>query len=79
VYFANVTSRGPVEAKNSVIRPMWAMRGEDKTLPATFAFTFKFRPLLKYITFGSALVVLGVLLSFGLVGLHSFLNRNNKP
>jgi hypothetical protein len=79
VYLANVTSRGPVEAKNSVIRPMWAMRGEDKTLPATFAFTFKVRPLLKYITFGSALVVLGVLLSFGLVGLHSFLNRNNKP
>ncbi|MBI5396707.1 MAG: hypothetical protein HZA91_15545 [Verrucomicrobia bacterium] len=83
VYFAKVTSRGPVESKNRTAREMWAFRGDDRTLASIFAFTFKFRPMLKYIGFASALIVLGVLLSYGFAGLHTWLghhkHQQDKP
>ena len=42
---------------------------------STFAFTFVFRPMLKVISFGSALVVLGVLVNYGLVGLGAITGK----
>jgi hypothetical protein len=66
IFFASVTSRGPVEPANAVTKAQHALRGEDATLPSTFAFTFNFRPMLKVMTFGCALLVLGVILGRGL-------------
>ena len=77
IYFGTVTSRGPVEAKNAVTQQMWALRGDNKTLASTFAFTFRFRPMLKYVSFSSAFVILAVLLAFGLAGLYSLLNNRD--
>jgi hypothetical protein len=77
IYFATVTSRGPVEAQNAVTQPMWALRGDSKVLASTFAFTFTFRPMLKCITFASATVILAVLLAFGLAGLYRLLNNRD--
>lgn len=62
IYFASVTSRGPVEPKNGVTRTQLALRGDDKAVVSTFAFTFNFRPLLKVMTFGCAVLLLGVIL-----------------
>lgn len=78
IYFSTVTPRGPVLAKNITSKEMIALRGDDRTLASLFAFTFNFRPMLKCIGFGSALIVLGVLLSCGLGGLNARL-RNRKP
>lgn len=78
IYFSTVTPRGPVVAKNITSKEMIALRGDDRTLASLFAFTFNFRPMLKCIGFGSALIVLGVLLSCGLGGLNARL-RNRKP
>jgi hypothetical protein len=74
IYFGPVTSRGPVVAENAITQPMWALRGDNKALASTFAFTFTFRPMLKCITFASASVIGAVLLAFGLAGLYTRLN-----
>lgn len=70
IYFASVTARGPVDPHNGVTKAQWAMRGDDEKVASTFAFTFNFRPLLKVMTFGCALLVAGVLLSHGLAALR---------
>lgn len=62
IYFASVTSRGPVEPKNTVTRRQLELRGDDETVVSTFAFTFNFRPLLKIMTFACAAILLGVVL-----------------
>jgi hypothetical protein len=69
MYFATVAARGPVEAKNGLSKEMWELRGDDKSVASFFAFTFHFRPLLKYIVFAGAFVVLGVLVHYGLRGI----------
>ena len=69
IYFGSVIARGPVEAKDGMSKAMWELRGDNKRLASTFAFTFVFRPMLKYVSFGSALIVFGVLLNYGLLGL----------
>jgi hypothetical protein len=71
IYFGTISARGPVASTNGVTKEMWALRGEDKTIASTFAFTFNFRPMLKYITFGSAFIVLAVIASYGLSGLQN--------
>lgn len=71
LYFGTVAARGPVEPRNGVTKEMLALRGDDKLLASTFAFTFNFRPMLKVICFGSALLILGVLLSHGFSGLNA--------
>ncbi len=68
IYFGTALARGPVNMTNGITKAMWEFRGDDRVIASTFATTFVFRPLLKYISFGSALIVLGVLLHFGLLG-----------
>jgi hypothetical protein len=68
LYFATIAARGPVEPANGLRKGMWEMRGDDKTVASVFAFTFHFRPLLKWIVFGAALIVLAVLAHYGLRG-----------
>ncbi len=69
IYFAAITARGPVDPTNAITKANWEFRGDDKKAASLFAYTFIFRPMLKWIVFGAALVVLGVLLNFGLRGL----------
>ncbi len=69
IYAGRVTPRGPVGASNVVSKTMGELRGDSKRLVSTFAFTFIFRPMLKYISFGSGLIVFGVLVNYGLLGL----------
>jgi len=71
VYFSEVTARGPVAAALATQKAMWEFRGDDIQWASKFAFTFKFRTMLKIISFGSALLSLGVLLSYALAGLGS--------
>ena len=78
VYFGNVLARGPVEPKNGVTKEMWELRGENKLVASTFASSFVLRPMLKYVTFGSAAVVLGVLVNYGLLGLSAVTNRERS-
>jgi hypothetical protein len=75
IYYGKVAARGPVAPANGVTKQMLAWRGDNPTLVSTFAFTFNFRPLLKIICFGSALIVLGVLLSHGLAGLNALTRK----
>ena len=69
IYFSAVAPRGPVETKSGLSRAMWELRGDSKRMVSTFAFTFIFRPMLKVISFGSALLIFGVLVNYGLLGL----------
>lgn len=62
IYFGSVIARGPVDPKLAVTRDHLDLRGDDRTVVSTFAFTFKFRPMLKVMTFGCALILLGVVL-----------------
>lgn len=78
IYFGTVAARGPVDPKNGVSSEQWSLRNDDKTVASTFAFTFKFRPMLKYITFGCAVILLGVLLSHGLSALGT-MTRGVRP
>jgi hypothetical protein len=71
LYFATVMARGPVESANGTARPAWDLRGDDKLVVSTFASTFALRPMLKYITFASAIIVLGVLINYGLLALSA--------
>jgi hypothetical protein len=71
IYFSEVTARGPVSRLSGVSRDMLDLRGEDRTLVSLFAFTFNFRPMLKVICFGSAFIILGVLLSHLVSGLNA--------
>jgi hypothetical protein len=58
---------------------MWQARGEEsKTVASTFAFTFKFRPMLKVISFAAAFVVLAVLVSYGVAGIGALARGRNK-
>jgi hypothetical protein len=57
IYFASVTSRGPVETNHLVSSTLWEMRGGDEAVISTFAYTFYLRPLLKIITFGCAIIL----------------------
>jgi hypothetical protein len=78
IYFANVAARGSVESKPPVSRAMWEFRGDNKQLASAFAFTFVFRPMLKYISFGSAAIVLGVLLNYSLLGLGALTDKKRR-
>ena len=69
LYAGAILARGPVELKSGVSRAAWELRHDNLEMASTFAFTFVFRPMLKYITFGSAFIVLGVLINYGLLGL----------
>jgi hypothetical protein len=68
IYFATVLARGPIEPAKGLHKEAWELRGDDKTWAESFAFTFHFRPLLKCIVFGAALIVLAVLAHYGLRG-----------
>jgi nitrate/TMAO reductase-like tetraheme cytochrome c subunit len=68
VYFAMVTARGPVEPTNALSKGIWEMRGDDKKVGSFFAFTFTFRPMLKCMVFGAAIIVLAVLVHYALRG-----------
>jgi len=78
IYFARVRARGPVEGEKGAGKAMWEMRGDDKAVASFFAFTFHFRPLLKVVVFGAALVVLGVLLHYGLRGIGAITTGREK-
>ena len=75
IYFGTVAALGPVEAKKGVSKRMWEFRGDSQKLASTFAFTFVFRPMLKYVTFGSAIIVFGVLLNYALLGLSAMTEK----
>ena len=75
LYFGTVLARGPVEAGNGVSKAAWELRGDNKTVASTFASSFVFRPVLKCVAFASAIIVLGVLLSYGLLGLGAITSR----
>ena len=53
-----------LEPNIGLSKAAWELRGENKLLASTFASTFLFRPMLKYITFGSAAIVLAVLVNY---------------
>ena len=78
VYFSSVVARGPVSLASGVSKGMWELRGDDKTLVSTFAFTFIFRPMLKIITFGSALIILAVLVNHALAGIDALAKKFQK-
>jgi hypothetical protein len=75
IYYGTVLARGPVAPANGARKAMWELRGDDQLALSTFASTFLFRPALKYITFGCAVVVLGILLNYGLAGLGALAGR----
>lgn len=75
IYFGTILARGPLEPKSGLSKAMWELRGDNKTLASTFASTFAFRPMLKYVSFGSAALVLGVLVNYGLLGLGAITGR----
>jgi len=81
IYFGIVAARGPIGPKDAVSKTHLNMRGDDETVTSTFAFTFKFRPMLKVVTFGCALILLGVLLGRAFValsGARSGMGRQSK-
>lgn len=81
IYFGTVTARGPVDPKGAVTKTHLELRGDDQTVVSTFAFTFKFRPMLKVVTFGCALILLGVILGRAFVflsGARSGVGRNSR-
>jgi hypothetical protein len=78
IYFGKIAARGPIEPAYSINKAMWDLRGDSKMLASTFAFTFIFRPMLKVISFGSSLVILGVLLNYGFMGLAGITGKLRK-
>lgn len=73
IYFASVAARGPLDPKDGITKDQLAMRGDDRAVVSTFAFTFNFRPLLKVMVFACALALLAVLVGRGLAwaaGIH---------
>ena len=78
LYFGTVLARGPVEASRGLSKAAWELRGENKLLAATFASSFAFRPALKYITLGSAFIVLAVLINYALMGLAAVTGRTRS-
>jgi len=78
LYFGTVLARGPLEASRGLSKAAWELRGENKLLAATFAFSFAFRPTLKYITLGSAFIVLAVLINYALMGLAAVTGRTRS-
>jgi len=80
IYFATVTARGPVEPTAAVTKDQLELRGDDRRVVSTFAFTFNFRPMLKVITFTCAALVLGALLGRALVALSGTrARRDTQP
>ena len=75
IYFGTVQARGPVEAASGLSKAAWELRGDNKTVASIFAFSFVFRPLLKSVAFGSALIVLAVLTNYGLLGLSAITGK----
>ena len=79
IYSGVVAARGPVDPKNGVEKEMWAIRGEEsRSASSTFAFTFKFRPMLKILSFACAFVVLAVLVSYGVAGIGAISRGGRK-
>jgi hypothetical protein len=78
IYFGTVQARGPVEAASGLSKAAWELRGDNKTVASIFASSFVFRPLLKYIAFGSALIVLAVLTNYGLLGLSAITGKSRS-
>jgi hypothetical protein len=70
IYFASIEARGPVDPGSAATTTHWAMRGDNGSAAARFAYTFSFRPMFKILVFACALVVLAVLLSHGLACLR---------
>jgi len=78
IYFGTILARGPVDPTNGVSRAMWELRDDSKRVASTFAFTFVLRPMLKYVTFGSAIIVLGVLVNYGLLGIGALTGQSRR-
>jgi hypothetical protein len=78
IYFARVAALGPVDPDQAVVRTMYEMRGEDGMLPTLFARSFLFRPVLKFVSFGSAILLGAVLVLYGLRGLGAVLDSSRK-
>jgi hypothetical protein len=76
IFFGQVVARGAVTAGASAT--MWELRDKDATLAKLFAFSFTFRPMLKYIVFPCAAIVAGVLLYYGLMGLGGIAGRRRN-
>ncbi|HZV33048.1 MAG TPA: multiheme c-type cytochrome, partial [Verrucomicrobiae bacterium] len=75
IYLGAIAARGPVKLSQSVTHQMWELRGDNKAVFATFAYSFLFRPWLKVICFSAAFVVLAVLVSFGVLGVGAITGR----
>ncbi|MGE3312970.1 MAG: hypothetical protein AB7O66_23625 [Limisphaerales bacterium] len=81
IYFGTVTARGPVDPTEAITRTHLELRSEDPAVVSTFAFTFKFRPMLKVVTFGCAIILLGAVLGRFLVvlsGARHSVGRHSK-
>lgn len=75
IYLGAIAARGPVDAASGLTKAMWELRGDDKAVFATFAYSFLFRPWLKIICFTCAFVVLCVLAGFGLLAVNAITGR----
>lgn len=75
IHFAKVVAQGPVAPAQALTKAMYELRGDNGLLAWLFAFTFNFRLMLKIISFGSAAVLAGILILYGLRGLHWLTSR----
>jgi len=75
IYFTQVVAQGPVAPTQALSKAMYELRDDNGLLAWLFAFTFNFRMMLKVISFGSAAVLAGVLVLYGLRGLGWLTNR----
>jgi hypothetical protein len=75
IYLGAIAARGPVDFAQGVSKQMWELRGDNRSIFGTFAYTFHFRPWLKVICFACAFVVLAVLVNFGLLGVGAITGR----
>lgn len=78
LYFSTVVARGPVDPTNGISKAMWQLRGKDNTVASVFAFTFKFRLLLKCIVFSCSFIVLAVLVHYGLRGVGTITSSKSQ-
>ena len=78
IYLGAIAARGPVAAANGVSKAMWELRGDDKTVFTLFAWSFTLRTMLKVICLASALVVLGVLVNYCLLGIGALTGRERS-
>ena len=80
-FLGNVYIESSVASQNNISLSQNEFQDESKVYQSLFAFTFYFRPLLKFIIISSALIILIVLLGYtfkGLRAISNIANSNNK-